>query len=92
LAAKQGCTLAAYRNDPDLQDIVDRRFVKAIQASIDGAAHIVASEGYREPTDDGDLFRILEAEGDLGPAVADRMVEFAWLNQLLPQPRPDLAV
>lgn len=34
LAEKQDCTLEAYRKDDDLQDIVERRFEKAIQATI----------------------------------------------------------
>lgn len=90
LTDKQDCSLTEYRNDPDLRDVVERRFVKAIQASIDVAAHIVASEGYREPTDYGELFRILEAEGELTPTVADSMVEYAGFRNVLAHEYADI--
>lgn len=64
--------------------------MKAIQASIDVAAHVVASEGYREPTDYGDLFRILEAEGDLSPELADLMVEYAGFRNVLAHEYADI--
>jgi uncharacterized protein YutE (UPF0331/DUF86 family) len=76
LAAKQDCTKVEYRSDRDLCDIVERRFEKAIQACLDTASHIVATEGYREPTDYGDLFRILEEESVLSAELADEMAGF----------------
>lgn len=83
LAEKQDCTETEYLGDRDLRDIVERRFEKAIQASLDIAAHIVASEGFREPRDDGDLFRILEREEVLSSTVADRMIEMAGFRNVL---------
>lgn len=83
LAEKQDCTETEYRKDRDLRDIVERRFEKAIQASLDIAAHIVASEGFREPQDYGDLFRVLESEGILSSTVADQMVEMAGFRNVL---------
>jgi uncharacterized protein YutE (UPF0331/DUF86 family) len=72
LAEKQGCSRKEYLRDRDLQDIIERRFEKATQASLDIASHIVAAEGLREPEDYGDLFRILEAEGVLSSTTATR--------------------
>lgn len=65
------------------RNIVERRFEKAIQACLDVASHVVATEGFREPTDYGDLFRILEENDVLSPATADRMVEIAGVRNVL---------
>ena len=55
---------------------------KVIQASLDIASHIVAAEGFREPRDYGDLFRILE-EGVLPASTADAMVEMVGFRNVL---------
>lgn len=83
LADRQAINQRDYRNDRDVQAIVERRFETAIQACLDIAAHLIAAEGYREPTDYGDLFRILEAEGVLPSGLADRMVEMAGFRNAL---------
>lgn len=90
LADKQNCTKEEYLGDRDLRDIVERRFEKAIQASLDIAAHVVASEGYREPEDYGDLFRILEEESVLSHRVADRMVAMAGFGNVLAHEYSDI--
>ncbi|PSP43993.1 DUF86 domain-containing protein [Halobacteriales archaeon QH_6_64_20] len=83
LAEKQGCSWEEYRRDRDLQDIVERRFEKATRASLSVASHIVAAEGFREPTNYGDLFRMLEAERILSSATADEMAEMAGFRNVL---------
>lgn len=83
LAENQDVSRSTYLRDRDRRDIVERRFEKSIQASLDIASHVVASEGYREPTDYGDLFRILEENGVLSPSVADRMVAMAGFRNVL---------
>lgn len=83
LAARQDVGKQEYRTDRDIQAIVERRFQTAIQACLDVAAHIVAAEGYREPADYGDLFRILEEEGVVSSNVAERMVEMAGFRNVL---------
>lgn len=90
LADKQNCTKEEYLGDRDLRDIVERRFEKAIRASLDIAAHVVASEGYREPEDYGDLFRILEEESVLSPEVAARMVSMAGFRNVLAHEYSDI--
>lgn len=83
LEAKQDCTLDEYRRDRDRRDIVERRFEKAVQASIDVASHVVAEEGFREPQNYGDLFEILAEEGILTSSTADQMVEMAGFRNVL---------
>ena len=83
LAEKQGCSWEEYRRGRDIQDIVERRFEKATRASLSVASHIVAAEGFREPTNYGDLFRMLEAERILSSATADEMAEMAGFRNVL---------
>lgn len=83
LTERQTVTVRAYRTDRDLQAIVERRFQTAIQSCLDIAGHIVAEAGYREPTDYGDLFRVLGEEDVLSSSVADRMVEMAGFRNVL---------
>jgi uncharacterized protein YutE (UPF0331/DUF86 family) len=90
LREKQDCTLDEYRRDKDRRDIVERRFEKATQASLDIASHIVAAEGFREPHDYGDLFRVLEEEGVLSSSTADAMVEMAGFRNVLAHEYADI--
>lgn len=90
LAERQTISQQDYRNDRDVQAIVERRFETAIQACLDIAAHLVATEGYREPTDYGDLFRILEAEEVVSSSLADRMVEMAGFRNALAHEYADI--
>lgn len=83
LREKQDSSREAYRRDRDLRDIVERRFEKAIQASLDIAAHIVAAEGFREPENYGELFEILGEEGILTPTTTEDMVEMAGFRNVL---------
>ncbi len=83
LEEKQHITEEAYRQDRDTQDIVERRFEKAIQSCIDIANHIVASEGFRQPTDYGDLFVILHEENILTNELSRKMVEYAGFRNVL---------
>lgn len=77
LAAQQAISREAYLRDRDGRDVVERRLEKSIQACFDVASHVGTTEGFREPTDDGDLFRVLEADAVVTTAVADRTVELA---------------
>ncbi|MDY6776993.1 MAG: DUF86 domain-containing protein [Candidatus Nanohaloarchaea archaeon] len=83
LEEKQGCREEEYLDDAELQDVVERRFEKAIQACLDLAGHIVSREGYREPEDYGDLFAVLREENVLSRDLADKMVEMAGFRNVL---------
>jgi len=83
LAEQQEVSKEQYLRNRDRRDIVERRFEKVIQASLDVASHVIATEGYREPTDYGDLFRVLGENGVISSTVADRMVEMAGFRNVL---------
>lgn len=83
LDEKQGYSLEEFRHDRDAQDIVERRFEKSVQACLDIASHIVATEDFREPQDYGDMFRVLEEEKIVSTPLADEMVEMAGFRNVL---------
>lgn len=76
-------TRAEYRADRDVQDIVERRFEKAIQASLDIASHLVASISTREPASYRDVFTILAEEDVLEADTAADMEEMAGFRNVL---------
>lgn len=55
----------------------------AAQISIDLAAHVIASEGYRVPRDDGDTFRVLVEAGVLDAELGERMVRLAGARNVI---------
>jgi len=83
LDEKKGVSKEEYLEDRDLQDIVERRFEKAIQASIDVASHIVSAEGFREARDYGDLFVVLGEEDVIDEDLDSKMVEMAGFRNVL---------
>ena len=57
----------------ELEDIVVLNLQRAIQASIDLATHVVATEGYALPDSVAALFSVLEERGVVGAPLADRL-------------------
>ncbi len=58
------------RADPIWLRGVKYTFVTAIEACVDVAQHICASEGWGPPSDNGDAVRLLGDHGVLAPALA----------------------
>ena len=76
--------------DPDRveRDIRERRFVEhtlqvMIQAGLDIAAHIVASDRLGEPTTNHELFELLERAGWLTPELRTELVGMAGFRNIL---------
>lgn len=90
LEEKQDCTLEEYERDVDRRDVVERRFEKAIQASIDVASHVVAAEGLGQPESYGGLFEILGRERVISSETAERMVEMAGFRNVLAHEYADI--
>ena len=71
--------------------IADRRallaskylLVTAIESSLSIANHVIASEGYRAPTDYADAFRSLSEAGVIEGALAERLEAMARFRNLL---------
>ncbi len=67
------------------QDDYRRRYAvqSAAQACIDLANHLIASEGWRVPRDDGDAFAVLAEHGVVEDVLARRLSGLAGLRNLL---------
>ncbi len=59
LKSKQGITFAKYKNDKDLQAVIERRLETSIQACIDIGNHIVAQDNLGRPDTYGAIFTLL---------------------------------
>ncbi len=90
LEDKQEVSKEDYLDDRDTRDIVERRFEKAIQASLDIASHIIASGDFREPANYGDLFKILREKDILSGEISERMVEMAGFRNVLAHEYSDI--
>ncbi len=64
---------ADRRADPLWLRGVKYTFVTAIEAGVDVAQHVCASEGWGPPRDNGDAIRLLGAHGVLSADLADRL-------------------
>lgn len=63
----------------DVDDITAINLLRAVQAAIDLATHVVASENYGTPTSTAEAFSLLERRGLIDPRMAEhlrRMVGF----------------
>jgi uncharacterized protein YutE (UPF0331/DUF86 family) len=61
------------QNDPDLQDIVSVNLTRAVQLSVDIAAHLIASLNTPAPDTMSDAFDVLAQEGVISTALAERL-------------------
>lgn len=78
-----GMTDGDLLDDPDRVAAVKYRFVVAIEAAIDAAQHVIASEGLRAPSDFADAFRVLDEAGYLADGSAGRLQDMARFRNLL---------
>lgn len=90
LLDKQDVSRKEYLDDIDTQDIVERRFEKAIQASLDIVSHIVSSENFREPENYGALFEILREREIMSETISEQMVEMAGFRNVLAHEYSDI--
>jgi len=74
IEAKCPATVAELEGDVDLQDIITLNLTRAVQLSVDVAAHWVASfENIPAPSTMGGMFEALVHEGLIGCEIGDRM-------------------
>lgn len=73
----------ALASDENALPAVKYRFVIAIEAAIDAAQHVIASESLRLPESFADAFAVLAEEGLMAPDLADAMGDAARFRNLL---------
>ena len=71
--AKRPATAEALARDLDLQDILSVNLTRAVQVSVDLAAHLAAGLDVPAPATMAGAFEALGAAGVLAPDLADRM-------------------
>ena len=69
--------------DEDIQDLLDRRMQKAIEAAIDVAAHIVAAENLGRPKSAADLFVFLQKARIIDSKIAQAMSQAVGFRNIL---------
>jgi len=69
--------------DEDVQDLLDRRLQKAVEASIDIAAHICATKKLNKGETSSDLFLILAKEGIIPQELAERLIGAVGLRNII---------
>ena len=71
------------RTDPLWLRGVKYTFITAIEACLDVAQHICASEGWGPPSNNADALRVLGAHGVLAPDHGDRMARAVGFRNVL---------
>lgn len=74
---------ASRRADPMWLRGVKYSLVTAVEACIDVAQHLCASEGWRSPTDNGDAMTVLGEHGVLTPPLSDVLRQAVGFRNVL---------
>lgn len=72
-----------YSSSEALRDRAERNLQVAAQACIDIANHIIADKGFRTPLGYGESFTVLEQEGIIPLALAEKMKMVAGFRNIL---------
>lgn len=83
LASKQSVSIETYRDDPELRDVVERRFEKATQACLDVARMLLKDLDGRAPDSNAAAMYRLEDHGVLTESTAQAMAEAALFRNVL---------
>lgn len=83
LARKQRIDRDEYGDDPETRDVVERRFVKMTEASIDISEELVKHERGEPPRSNPEAMRTLGEIGVLSDAVTEEMAQAARFRNVL---------
>ena len=75
IAAKTPSSVDPLSKDPDLQDIIALNLQRAIQLSVDMAAHVIADTAVRALSTMAENFEILKDHNVIGPELATRLTK-----------------
>jgi uncharacterized protein YutE (UPF0331/DUF86 family) len=76
----QDVSLATYRANWEVQDVVERNFQVAIECCTDIASHLLIGYDLRRPMDRKDVFRVLNDAGYLDSDYAETMAQMVHLR------------
>ncbi|MBI5444326.1 MAG: DUF86 domain-containing protein [Deltaproteobacteria bacterium] len=83
LRGLKGLTYTQYASDVRTRRFAERTLHIAIEACLDLGHHIIADEGFREPQDNKDVFRVLAEEGILPEDLAADLLKMASFRNLI---------
>ncbi|MBI3754027.1 MAG: DUF86 domain-containing protein [Deltaproteobacteria bacterium] len=79
----RGISFSHYSKDIRLQRFVERTLQIAIEASLDIGNHIISDEGFREPQDNRDIFRVLRENGIIPEGLQKKLENMASFRNLI---------
>lgn len=83
LKSKQNVPFEEYKNDRDIQAVVERKLETAIQACIDIGNHIIAQQNLGSPSDYGEIFLILLQKGIINNEQSGKLIKMAGFRNVL---------
>lgn len=79
----RGISFSQYSKDIRLQRFVERTLQIAIEACLDIGNHIISDEGFREPQDNRDIFRVLRENGIISEGLQKKLENMASFRNLI---------
>lgn len=79
----RGISFSQYSKDIKLQRFVERTLQIAIEACLDVGNHIISDEGFREPQDNRDIFRVLRENGIISEGLQNKLENMASFRNLI---------
>lgn len=79
----QGVSFSEYSKDIRLQRFVERTLHIAIEACLDIGNHIISDEGFREPEDNRDVFKVLGENRIITESLQKRLQDMASFRNLI---------
>ncbi len=92
LKTKKNISLNEYKNNRDIQAIVERRLETAIQACIDIGNHIVSQENLGSPSNYGEIFSILIEKGVIDDNLGENLIKMAGFRNVLIHEYKDIII
>lgn len=89
---KKNISLKEYKNNRDIQAIVERRLETAIQECIDIGNHIVSQENLGSPSNYGEIFLILIEKGVIDDNLGENLIKMAGFRNVLIHEYKDIII
>jgi uncharacterized protein YutE (UPF0331/DUF86 family) len=83
LKCVQGISFDEYERDTKTKRFVERTLQISVEACLDIGNHIITDEGFREPEDNRDIFKILDEENIIERALLPNLQQMASFRNLI---------
>jgi len=79
----QGISFDEYERDVKTRRFVERTLQISLEACLDIGSHIIGDEGFREPEDNRDIFKILAEENVIEKGLLPNLQQMASFRNLI---------